>query len=276
MADNQPSESFTKHQKIAIGIIVIILAITAYSAPYIYKSITENSDLWYPRTFDIVFSQNFNNQVGYLVHPDMEIGLTIRHPRATLAVDDPVNVSGKAIIYNQTDVIVESVTIHFQNAQEFPITHNINGITKGIDLYLHPTQNKSVLTGNATMSWALEGKYYPMGAYIFKNRTGRYQKPPGISSDVAITVYPKTDLAQIVANDAILYSTIAIYFLTIVGVINLLFYLWHFSPPPRPRNNNNNKTESNGKPHTDNNKSHRWIAKANQESYKHKKYKNTK
>jgi hypothetical protein len=71
---------------------------------------------------------------------------------------------------------------------------------------------------------------------------------------MAVTVYPKTELAQIVTNSASMTLTIALLALTVIGTFSLFFTLWDRNTPAKeskndgPQSNsqankNNNKTE---------------------------------
>jgi len=71
------------------------------------------------------------------------------------------------------------------------------------------------------MVWKLEGIYYPR-LYItgYKNKESpiRYYE----TNDISITVYPKSEIAQIVTNKAVLWLTIVADILAIIGAISII------------------------------------------------------
>jgi hypothetical protein len=150
--------------------------------------------------------------------------------------------SGIAIVNPSIRQHVVSITLHFQSAQAFSTKQDENKITKGADLFLDLTQKSNVLTGNATMTWAIEGVYNPYFIALYTNSTGKYYDV-GISKDVAITVYPKAQFAQIESNNVSMTLTIAIYALTLVGTGSLFLELW---------DRNSSSQESKNSPETPN------------------------
>ena len=68
------------------------------------------------------------------------------------------------------------------------------------------------------------------------------------TSDVAITVYPKSELAQITTNSVSITLAIIIYILTIVGTGSLILSILNRKPSAQNKNNRN----STGTPPIDN------------------------
>jgi len=183
---------------------------------------------------------NFNEQpinVGENP-PDVQIDVALRYPHGTLIVDDPVNISGVAIQYGSLDQHIQSLTIWFQNALSYPITQDENGMTEGIDLLMNVSQGNNKLIGSITAVWVLEGTYNPELSIVFTNETSTYAKYVGVSPSVAITVYPKAELAQIITNNVSMILTIAFYILTVVGTSSLVLSLWDREPSTQDEKKN--------------------------------------
>ena len=82
-------------------------------------------DLGKARLFHIPYSYNFNGRAtvpeGWV--SDLQVDLTVQYPRGTLIVDDPVMMSGIAIL-NASQVFayhidrVDELVIYFQNASQ--------------------------------------------------------------------------------------------------------------------------------------------------------------
>ena len=195
---------WTWNNYLAIILLVILVLLSVFIImPHLYTWNIENNNLQQPRAFHIVFSHNFD-KIPFNIDnetSDVTIDVTLTYPHGTLIVDDPVDISGIAILNPSISRHVKSVTIYFQMAQAYPIFQDENGITKGQDLLINQSQNGNKLTGNTTVVWTLEGTYYAEGGLVFTNETGTYALHLGFSSDVAITVYPKEKLAQIVTNN---------------------------------------------------------------------------
>ena len=176
----------------------------------------------------------------------MQIDLTISYPRGTLIVDDPVKISGIAFLNNLRAQDMIFLNIGFENAQFYPVDQDNRGITKGASIIFQPTQEDNKLKGDMTVSWALEGNYHPQIAYGIKNAavSGIPQSVPvrnfspssnptnmmlaasGTSPSVAITVYPKSQVAQIITNKAFLYLAIATYIVGAFSVFSIIVQLW--------------------------------------------------
>lgn len=232
--------------------MILLFAFSAfYVAPSLYSWNSTNADLQNPRTVHITFFYYFNGR-GSVPHgeiADVEADLTVQYPSGTLIVDESVTISGLAIVNRTIPEQVTSVDIYFQNAQASPIQQDVNGITKGADLFLGPTQNSSVLAGHRTMAWSVEGSYNPEFIFNFANSTGTYVTPLLIATGVAITVYPKAQIAQLASNNISMILTMAIYVLTLVGTGDLVLDLWDRKPPSQKTESSTKKTEPNTKEH---------------------------
>jgi len=220
---------------IAICLFFIVMASGYYIIPIVIESLTEHNKLYDSRDFDITFEYNFNQQIGYLEgqRPDIEIDLQFHYPYGILTVGQPVNVSGIAILNNTwLPQHVHSLTIYIDNAQKFPVERTAEGFTKGADILLTKTQNNaSILVGNNTICWPVEGTYHAtLGISEAVNDTYAvylFGQAPG----VGVTVYPKSQAEQMSTDRAVLYLTIAIYLATLVGSLTTALYLWDWKPP---------------------------------------------
>jgi hypothetical protein len=220
-----------------------------------------NIDLQKARTIHTMFFYYFNGQSVTVEGsiPDIVVDLTVCYQRGTLIVDDPVTVSGVAVVNTSIPQHVRSIAVHFQNSQAYPIRQDSENITEGIDLLLEPTQNSSRFMGTATMVWSLEGVYNPYFAITYDDSTGVHGTPLAISRDVAITVYPKEQLAQIVTSNVSMILTISVYLLTLVGTGSLILSLWDRKQSPQKGKNNTENTDSSTK--VTNNQANRGIAR---------------
>ncbi len=245
--------------------MVILIILVGF---HIRDSFVENSDLWNSYTADIGFVHNFNQSVGYASnsHPDIEINLKLRYKHSSLIVGDPVYIYGHAIQYNRSDRTVDSITINFQNAKKSPITLDDNGFAEGADLLLYPTLDKSAFVGETEMTWMLEGPYSPRMMLTFTNKTGTYRNSrPFETKDVAIIVHPKSEFAQLINNDVVLFLTIAAFILAIIGSLNIVFYLWYFKPTKYQKNNQKEK-DTNSYSNIKNNKTQKGKAKSKEKA----------
>lgn len=251
MADKGQHKSWNRNKSLAIAVIILFLIVSVYVGSILNEWNKTNDKLQQPRTFHITFFYFFNGQgstpQGYI--PDIKVDLSVSYERGTLIVDDPVTISGIAVVNSSIPQQIRSITFHFQNAQNFPVKQNNENITEGADILLYPTQNSSIFVGTAIMSWALEGNYNPYFGvtYTFSNQTGTYITPLAISSDVAITVYPKTQYAQTVTSNVSMILAVAVYVLTIIGTGSLVLTLWDRTIS----SNQTNKEPETGKTNTD-------------------------
>jgi hypothetical protein len=245
---------YNKYQIIAIFLLFSLLIVSAFVVPILIESNTENSDIAQPRTFPIHLAYNFSNSPAYdsTSGPDIEFDLAMHYPRGTLIVDDPVEISGIAVLNSPRSQNVKSISIGFQNSLAWPITQDSKGISQETNLFLNRAQGGRLL-GNATIVWVVEGTYSPKITLDFFNGPPQ----PTASSDVAITVYPKSQLAQLVTNKASIDLAFAAFFLALVGTLNIIYNLWVKGLPSHNRNNftpkNNgkcdDKTKNDPSPH---------------------------
>jgi hypothetical protein len=213
----------TREQIIAVSILILLIFISAYILPAIYESMAQNANLSQPRNFHITFDVTHERNLN----PEMQIDLEVRYPHQILIVDDPINISGTAVIYSQTAKDTTDVAIYFQNAQAYPSIKNNDGITQGNSLILHLSPDKRKLVGNTTMIWRLEGTYFPR-LYLKTNNTSNITYAE--TNDVPIIVYPKSQFIQIITNKATLLLACAAYILAFVGAFNIIYNLWTKNP----------------------------------------------
>lgn len=264
-------KALNKSQILAIFIIVFFIVITfLYILPSMIAWSETNNDLDKERNFHMGFFYYFSGQgatpEGSI--PDVQMDLTVHYNRGTLVVDDPVTISGLAVINASIPQNIFSMTIHFQNALSSPLTRNSDNITQGTDLLLIPTQNSSIYVGTATMQWALEGSYSPYMIITFSNSSGRFVTQTYVSPDVSITVYPKYQYAQIVTNNVNMILAISVYFLTLVGTGSLVLSLW--DRKQKVQNSDNNSNNGNSQPNISNSNPNKRVGrKANSKNAKH-------
>lgn len=202
---------------------MIIFVACIFTLITVLGSLGENSSLEQPRTFHIMFDHYFYiNETLHITKssPDIQIDLYVNYPRGFLAVDDPIKISGKATAYTVVTQNITNIAINFLGTQAYPEIQDNNGITQGISLNLARVPNSTKFVGNTTMVWKLEGNYYPrlyITGYPNKESPIRYYE----TNDIAVTVYPKFERAQIVMNKAVLWLTIVADIIAIIGGLSL-------------------------------------------------------
>lgn len=226
-------------------LFIISLVIILFQTFLVIRgSLEENASLEKSRTFHIAFDHYFyKNNTTHLTnsYPDIQIDLSVNYPRGILVVDDVVTISGIAIAYTPITRNITDIAVNFLNSQANPKTQDKYGITQGISINLLRIPNSNKFVGNASMVWRLEGTYYPqlfITGYPNNESPIRYYK----TDDVAITVYPKSELAQIVTNKAVLWLTIIADILAILGTINIVNTK---NPTTQTENQNNASTNTN-------------------------------
>ena len=219
----------------AIIIPIILVAVICLIVPSAAKTYIENINLQNARTFHVVIGYNYNELPisSPTIGPDILIDLTISYPRGTLIVDDPVTISGVAILNSdyarKKDIL--SFTLGFQNSQFYPVTQNIDGITKESNLILSRDEtNSAKFIGSTILTWTIEGSYRILASVT---NTTKYGLNLGIylgqAETPTITVYPKTQYAQLLNNNTTMIFTFTAFILTLIGTLNLVFYLWDWS-----------------------------------------------
>jgi hypothetical protein len=242
--------NLTKRQILAIILIIIVTISGYFIVPIVLESLSTHNKLQESRDFDITFAYNFNQQIINFENqkPDIEIDLKFHYPYGILTVDEPVEISGTAVLNNTPRTQrIHSLTMYIDNAQEYPIKRTDEGFTKGADLLLARTPNKSILVGNKTVVWTVEGTYHALLAITESiNDTHSRGIIAGQATGVAITVYPKSQSEQMATNRAVLYLTIAIYLATLVGSLSTAFYLWDSKQPSHTNANDSASTNNSG------------------------------
>jgi hypothetical protein len=239
---NNNKKYWTFNKIISIGLIIFLLFVSVLVVPLLIKWNNENNNLQKARNSHIVFGYSFNNEMIYPQggQPDLQIDVSLTYPHGSIIVDDPIYISGIAIQNESIPQTITHVSIGFQNVLAYPIKQNQNGITNETNLYLWKKVGNKI-SGNTTITWDLEGTYYPRLAIIYSNETGQ-QTIPAYSSDVAITVYPREKLTQIVTNNVTMILSIILYFLSIIGTVGLSITLWDRKPSSQ---NKKDDTKSN-------------------------------
>jgi len=219
-------------QTIALALIPSLVIVSAYIIPSIFKSIKSYDEIQKSRKIHILMAWRFCCQIGSYhlgdTSFDTVVDLELTYPHSTLVVDEPVNVSGFAIIKPEYFPTLRTILVSFGSARAYPITLQENGLIESAKLELNKSQNNR-LTGSSKMCWPLEGKY--KATFIAEFENDPILKNEQITSTNEfdlITVYPKSEIAQITTNKAIIVLTIALYFLGVVGTIKIIIDLLTF------------------------------------------------
>lgn len=196
------------------------MAITVYIFSIIHMAWTENTSIEQPRVFHLSFDYNFDNKS---IDPDIQMDLEVRYPRGILIEGDRVDIFGEAIPITEMSQNIIDVAINFQNAQEYPVAQDGRGITKGVSLNMIRSPSSSKLTGNETMVWNIVGTYYPRLFITRLQDNGRPMIHYAETKDAAITIYPKSLLAQIITNKAMLLLAGASYCIALLGAFKIIY-----------------------------------------------------
>jgi hypothetical protein len=218
---------YTKEQKTSLILTAIIMITFMSITPFIYRSIIENSAFEEPHTFHLTFDVGINK--SYAFNPDVQIDLKISYPRGILIDGDPVEISGVAAINTPIAKNIEVMDLVFQNGLAYPITQDSRGITKGMNFTLFRI-NESIFEGKSAIIWNLVGTYYPQLYIKSLENDGRQMIRYSDTKDMAITVFPKTQLIQVATNKATLLLACAAYLLALVGAFNIIYSLWTRKP----------------------------------------------
>lgn len=210
--------------------VILYIISSAYILFIINGALSENSNIAQARDFLIRMSYNFSNSPSYPMgsSPDIEFDLKVHYPRGALIVDDPVEISGIAILNSPRAQKVRMISIGFQGAQEWPVTQNNKGITNETNLILLKTRDNK-LTGKTTMVWQLEGVYYSRMTLQFIG--GDTQ--PITSLDIGITVYPKSQFAQILTSKAVLLLAIPAFLLAFAKIFQFIIFAFGNTLPTK-------------------------------------------
>ena len=214
-----------KKRIIDISLTVLFIIFSAYILFVINESMSQNSNLENGRDFHIRMSYNFNNSYlhGRESPADIEIDLKMHYLRGTLIVDDPVEVAAIATLNSLNAQNVRSLSIGFQSAQAWPQTQSDKGITKEASLIMDRIRDEREITGKTNLTWTLEGTYSTSLALNFKDGTSQETT---WGKDWTITVYPKSQFAQIVTNKAILLLAIPAFLLAFIKIFSIIrFFL---------------------------------------------------
>lgn len=224
---------------LAVAILILLVISFFWVGFSLVDWSRENFDLQKPRTFHSTFGFNYAGKLTISEGSinDVSIDLAITYPHGTLTVDDAVTISGIAVLNQSRLEKAHTIRISFQNAQAFPVTQDINNMTIYNTLILTATQNSSVLVGTTRLTWGIEGTYNPLFVINFFNGTSSLSTPLLISTDIAITVHPKADSAQISTNNVAMILAVVVYALTLVGTGSLILALWDRQKPPENSEN---------------------------------------
>jgi hypothetical protein len=247
---------------IVISVIVVVP---------IRKWSEENNELGKARNYYLSFS-NWINILQGEAKPDpyWRIDIYVQQPHGTLIIGERIDISGKATVETKLEQNIMEIRIWFQTSQAYNLTFDDEGMINATDSNIHLVRigDTNKLKGNATICWRLEGSYKPIAQLFFENKTGNFKNYLGISPDVAITVYPESEYAQIVNNEVTIVLAIAVYFLKVIGIISLILKLWNNE---RSNNSKNYSANSNNNPNKKNNQTNKNIIKSNKGKSKWKK-----
>ena len=216
-------------QIIGLFLIPALLIVSAYIIPSIRESIKSYNELQKPRKFHIPMAYRWgpNPDSRHLgdTYSDVLIDLEITYPHAVLMADEPVDVSGLAIIQPEHFPTLRSIQIAFESARSYPPAFNENGLPEVPGFFLNSSENNK-MKGIKKMFWPLEGKYRANFLLEFENHPIlKNTKMQGKNDVDLITVYPKSETAQIMANKAITILTIALYSLGVFATIKIIIDL---------------------------------------------------
>jgi hypothetical protein len=207
-------------QIFALILFILLVFVSAYIIPSIWKSIKSHEDLLKSRSFHnrILLRSGLFPLADH--HHDIEVDLKITLPHATLTVDEPVDVKAVATIRQEFIPNVRTIVIGFNAAQATPAE---GGAIRrpGIDLTVNNGWD-----GNTKICWPIEGTYkanisaefmYPGTQLLFQSHT---------QSVDLITVCPKSEITKMVTNRAIIDLSIATYLIGVVTALNIIIQLW--------------------------------------------------
>ena len=222
--------------------LALILLTGLIISPFlIYSPLSDwyqkNSELQKPRAFHVVYG-------AYLQYgSELAIDLTISCPKSILVVDDKVTIDGLAIVeYPSLDFEVVNVTMGFENSLSYPVTQ-VNEITVDCNFTFDRVEPYKFV-GRTDVTWALEGTYRAILRIVWHNSSGTYLGPRILCENMALTIHPKSDLAQIVTNETSMIMTIVFFVLTIVGTFSLILTLWDRKTPAQNSSGNIREQDS--------------------------------
>ncbi len=226
-------------------VAILLLILIGVSPILVYFSLDswfeQNNELQKPRDFHIVYGADLPYD------SKLKIDLTINYPRSILVVEDRAIINGLIVVENPSpDFEVLNVSMGFENALSYPIIQD-DGVTLDANFTFTKVEDFR-FTGNTNLTWSVEGEYRTIFRIKWRNSTGEYIGPQVLCENMEITVYPKSELAQIVNNNTSMIMTLIFYVLTLIGTGSLILSLWDRKPCKDTNNNGNN---SNDEAHTE-------------------------
>jgi hypothetical protein len=210
-------------QGIALVLFLLLVIVSLYIIPSIRKTKKENNELQKSRKFRN--NTLFSIPREFLSFPladhnhDVDIDLEVTYPHATLTVDEPVDISAVATIKPELFSNVRTIVISFDAAQSYLPNSDDSGMIKEPVIYLNKTQNNRMI-GATKIFWPIEGKYRAnFGVELIDGIL------PTEHSVYIITVYPKSEVAQIVTNKTYIDLAVAAYFLGVISVVKIIIDL---------------------------------------------------
>lgn len=211
-------------QIFAVVLFIFLLIVSMVIIPSIYKSFKNNTDLQKPRKFHIPIWLRFgppNMPTIDSPEHDIAIDLEIAHPFSILTVDEPVDASAVAIIKPELLAKIRTMLISLEGSQAYPIELDERGIIKMPKFRLNKSQH-NIMIGTARMCWPLEGRYQPKFSIKFMDGS-EVQIPHGTDF---ITVFPKSEIVQMVTNKVLMELSFAAYLIGVFGALNFIYLLW--------------------------------------------------
>ena len=211
-------------QGIALVLFLLLVIVSLYIIPSIRKSKKENNELQKSRKFrnNTLFSipREFLSFSLADYNHDVDIDLEVTYPHATLTVDEPIDISAIATIKPELFSRIRTIAISFDAARSYLQNSDDSGMIKEPVIYLNKTQSNRMI-GAAKIFWPIEGKYKANFGVELIDGT---QIPNEHSVDI-ITVYPKSEVAQIVTNKTYIDLAVAAYFLGVISVVKIIIDL---------------------------------------------------
>jgi hypothetical protein len=228
-AESDKKVIWTRSKYYAILLLIILIIFFFAISLSIRDWSNANNNLKQPRIFHISFGADYddspiNATAGYY---DIEIDLKLTYPENTLVVGDIVTVEGIAVVHSYpSNLGIYTIKMGFENSVAFP-TAETNNITTPFNVDLLRVAGTNQYSGSAKQClWQVEGTYHPLLVLLFDNSTHIISSRQGLCTNMAITVYPKSETLQILTNEATMTLTIALFALTIVGTLSLFITLW--------------------------------------------------
>lgn len=205
----------------ALVLLPVVLVVFVYVIPSIIRSYKLSNELFRQRTFHnhVLFRiQRGNAQPSILDHhSDLDLDFEITYPQAILSINDRVDITVTATSANESQLLqmIGCIVIGFESALAYPPNSTER---PGMDIIR--TDNNQ-MAGRTSIYWPVEGKYRANYSIEFTDggNAGNMKTPE------IITVYPKSEIAQIISNKVLTDLTIGAYVIGFVGAVKVILDL---------------------------------------------------